>query len=53
MLDILSKRSGWNRTQVIDALIDSGLIELFGQLPDSLSSEIVDATVESVVRSKQ
>ena len=49
MLDILSKRSGWNRTQVIVALIEYGLFELFEALPDSLSSEIIDETVESVI----
>lgn len=53
MLDILSKRSGWNRTQVIDALIEHGLFELFERLPNSLSSEIIDETVKSVVRSRQ
>lgn len=52
LLDKLSERSGWNRTQVIDALIDSGLFALFDRLSSSAAEEIRDSSVEAIVKSR-
>lgn len=52
LLDILSERSGWNRTQVIDALIDQGLFELFELLTTSASDEIIESQVKAVMTAR-
>lgn len=51
LLNQLSERSGWNRTQVVDALIDKGLFALFERLPSGLADEIIQNTVEAIFKS--
>ena len=53
LLDKLSERSGWNRTQVIDALIDMGLFVLFDRLSSSVAEEIIESSVEAIIKSRQ
>jgi hypothetical protein len=50
LLDTLVERSGWNRTQVIDALIDKGLFVLFERLTTSASDEVMESHVKAVMK---
>lgn len=53
LFDELSRRSGWNRTQVIDALIEKGLLILFGSLDADVSKKIIESCVEANMKSRQ
>lgn len=53
LFDILAERSGWNRTQVIDALIDKGLFMLFERLTTSASDEIIESQIKAVMKSRR
>jgi hypothetical protein len=52
LLDRLCERSGWNRNQVIDALIDKGLIELFGALSETTADEIMSEHAAKLMASR-
>lgn len=52
LLDRLSDRSGWNRNQIIDALIDKGLLILFNTLSDATADEIMDAHARNLMNSR-
>jgi hypothetical protein len=52
LLDRLSERSGWNRNQIIDALIDKGLFVLFGALSDSTADEIMNEHAGKLMASR-
>ncbi len=53
LLDILAEHSNWNRTQVIDALIDKGLHVLFEQLTTSAAEEVMESHVKAVMKSRR
>ena len=52
LLERLSERSGWNRNQVIDALVDKGLYVLFDRLSDATADEILDEHVAKLMASR-
>lgn len=50
LLDTLAERGGWNRTQVIDALIDKGLYVLFDLLTAGAAEEIMDSHTKVLMK---
>lgn len=50
LIDVLSAKSGWNRNQVIDALIDGSLFQLFEKLSDTTSEAIRNDHATKVLR---
>lgn len=48
MLDAISEQSGWNRNQLISALLDRGLFELFRHLEDDVMERIMMHTTDKV-----
>lgn len=52
LFEELSRRSGWTRTQVIEALIDHGLLALFTLLDENVSDEIIKCVATSVMENR-
>lgn len=53
LIDTLSERSGWNRNQIIDALIDGSLFQLFAQLSDATAAKIRSKHVAKVLEPRR
>ena len=52
ILDELTRRSGWNRNQVLDALIERGLRDVFNTLSDQAAKDVMDVAAEALMRSR-
>lgn len=52
LLDLLADRSGWNRNQIVDGLIDKGFFILFERLSGSTGESLTDELVQRLT-SKQ
>ncbi len=50
LLDLIAGHSGWNRTQVIYALLERGLLELFGELPNQLTGSLMEELAERLAK---
>jgi hypothetical protein len=49
ILDGIEKHSGWNRSQIINALVDRGLYELFSRVSDQVVEVIMASAADRVV----
>jgi hypothetical protein len=47
LLDTLSARTGWNRNQIVSALVDSGLFSVFEQLRNATVEDVMTAFVNA------
>lgn len=47
LLDKLATRSGWNRNQIVEALVDTGLVQLFDRLSEATANAIIDELVRA------
>jgi hypothetical protein len=52
LLERLVERSGWNRNQIVDALIDNGLFMLFDELSNATADEIMEDHAEKFLKAK-
>ena len=52
LLERLVERSGWNRNQIVDALIDKGLFMLFDELSNASADEIMEDHAEKLLKTK-
>ena len=52
LLDRLAERSGWNRNQVVDALVDKGLFALFSRLSNLTADEIMEDHVTQFMNTR-
>ena len=50
LLDTLAERSGWNRTQIIDVLIDKGIYVLFERLTTGAAGEVMESHEKAVMK---
>lgn len=48
LLDALASASGWNRNQVVNALVDKGLFVLFSELGEKRAVELVEKVSNSI-----
>jgi len=53
LLEQLSEHSGWNRNQVVDTLLETGLFVLFSRLSNKTQNKIIDSSVEKLFSSRQ
>jgi hypothetical protein len=49
LLDAICEMSDWNRNQVINALVDRGLYELFQQLTNETTNTLMDHVVDKIL----
>jgi hypothetical protein len=49
ILDGIEKHSGWNRSQIINALVDRGLYELFSRVSNQVVEAIMASAADRVV----
>ncbi len=49
ILDAICEQSGWNRNQVINALVDRGLLVLFQQISDVAVDAIMDHAADKIM----
>ena len=49
LIDVLSQKSGWNRNQIIEGMLDAGLAQVFAYLPDDVAEAVMDQTCSRVL----